>query len=100
MFTLRDPGSSKSFGAKQQLIRSLEQSSDRIRAILEPLTDWRIVAEALGATRIAAGGTRGLNPLEIRPAFEHVLERRGEDVSPLNEHRTRRLISSFASLPP
>ncbi|MFC5973457.1 VirB4 family type IV secretion system protein [Halomarina salina] len=89
MFTIGDPGSGKSFSAKQQFIRSLEQDPDRIGVILEPLNNWRGVAKALGATRITVGGTRGLNPLEIKPTPPHVLNRRGDDASPLNERRNQ-----------
>jgi type IV secretory pathway VirB4 component len=89
MFTVGDPGSGKSFSAKQQFIRSLEQDPDRIGVILEPLNNWAGVADALGATRITVGGTLGLNPLEIKPTPEHVLERRGVDASPLKERRNR-----------
>ncbi|TQR22467.1 hypothetical protein C9J85_15355 [Haloferax sp. wsp5] len=37
MFTVGDTGSGKSFGAKENFIRSIEQSKDRIGIILEPL---------------------------------------------------------------
>jgi len=89
MFTVGDTGSGKSFSAKQQFIRSLEQDPDRIGVILEPLNNWAGVADALGATRITVGGTLGLNPLEIKPTPAHVLERRGVDASPLKERRNR-----------
>ncbi|MFD1514102.1 VirB4 family type IV secretion system protein [Halomarina rubra] len=96
MFTVGDPGSGKSFSAKQQFIRSLEQDPDRIGVILEPLNNWRGVADALGASRITVGGTRGLNPLEIKPTPEHELERRGNDASPLRE-RCNRAIGFFVN---
>jgi len=66
MFTVGDTGSGKSFGSKQNFIRSIEQSKDRIGIILEPLNNWAGVSEALGAKRITVGGTLGLNPTEIR----------------------------------
>ncbi len=62
----------KSFGAKQNFIRSIEQSEDRIGIILEPLNNWAGVAEALGGTRITVGGDMGLNPLEIKPTPERI----------------------------
>jgi len=65
MFTVGDTGSGKSFSSKQNFIRSIEQSKDRIGIILEPLNNWAGVAEALGAKRITVGGTLGLNPCEI-----------------------------------
>ncbi len=85
MFTIGDPGSGKSFGAKQNFIRSIEQSKDRIGIILEPLNNWTGVAEALGAKRITVGGNMGLNPLEIKPTPEHVQRAMGEDASPYRE---------------
>ncbi|MEF8825383.1 MAG: transferase [Halapricum sp.] len=89
MFTVGDPGSGKSFSAKQNFLRTLEQDEDRIGVILEPLNDWVGVAEALDAKRITVGGTMGLNPLEIKPTPERVLRARGDDASPLKERRDR-----------
>jgi type IV secretory pathway VirB4 component len=85
MFTVGDPGSGKSFSSKQNFIRSIEQSKDRIGIILEPLNNWAGVSEALDAKRITVGGTLGLNPLEIRETPEHVQRAMGEDASPFNE---------------
>jgi len=85
MFTVGDTGSGKSFSSKQNFIRSIEQSKDRIGIILEPLNNWTGVAEALDAKRITVGGTLGLNPLEIRETPDHVQRAMGEDASPFNE---------------
>lgn len=85
MFTIGDPGSGKSFSAKQNFIRSIEQSEDRIGIILEPLNNWAGVAEALGGTRITVGGDMGLNPLEIKPTPERIQRAMGEDASPYRE---------------
>ncbi|MFC4407702.1 VirB4 family type IV secretion system protein [Haloarchaeobius iranensis] len=87
MFTVGDVGSGKSFGAKQNFVRSIEQSEDRMGIILEPLGNWSGVAEALGAQRITVGGTLGLNPLEIKPTPEHVRETMGQDASPFKEKK-------------
>ena len=87
MFTVGDPGSGKSFGAKQNFLRTLAQSEDRIGVILEPLNDWAGVADALNAQRITVGGSLGLNPLEIKPTPEHVARTLGEDASPFNEKK-------------
>jgi type IV secretory pathway VirB4 component len=89
MFTVGDPGSGKSFGAKQNFIRTLQQDPDRIGVVLEPLNNWAGVVEALGGRRITVGGTLGLNPLEIKPTPERVQEIRGSDASPLKERRER-----------
>ncbi len=85
MFTVGDPGSGKSFGSKQNFIRSIEQDRDRIGIVLEPLNNWAGVSEALDAQRITVGGTLGLNPLEIRQTPEHAQRAMGEDASPFNE---------------
>jgi type IV secretory pathway VirB4 component len=85
MFTVGDTGSGKSFSSKQNFIRSIEQSQDRIGIILEPLTNWAGVTEALDAKRITVGGALGLNPLEIRQTPAHVQRAMGEDASPFNE---------------
>ena len=87
MFTVGDPGSGKSFGAKQQFLRSIAQSEDRIGIILEPLNNWAGVAEALGAQRITVGGNMGINPMEIKPTPPHVQQAMGEDASPFKEKK-------------
>ncbi|WP_218780613.1 VirB4 family type IV secretion system protein [Halorarum halophilum] len=86
-FTVGDPGSGKSFGAKQQFLRSIAQSPNRLGIILEPLNNWAGVADALGARRITVGGTMGLNPLEIKLTPEHVQRAMGEDASPFSEKK-------------
>jgi hypothetical protein len=96
-FTVGDPGSGKSFAAKQRFLRSLQQDPDRIGVILEPLNDWTGVVEALDGRRITVGGTLGLNPLEIRETPERVLQARGDDASPLKERRER-AVSFFTNV--
>lgn len=95
-FTVGDPGSGKSFSSKQQFIRTLSRDSDRIGVVLEPLNNWNGVVEALGGRHITVGGTLGLNPLEIKPTPEHVLEQRGTDASLLKERRNR-VLSFFTN---
>ncbi|QKG92060.1 transferase [Halorubrum salinarum] len=92
-FTVGDPGSGKSFSAKQRFIRSVAHHEDRIGVILEPLNDWAGVAEALDAQRITVGGTLGINPLEITPPTDQAREQLGTDASPLTEKQER--VSSF-----
>jgi len=87
MFTVGDPGSGKSFGAKQNFIRTIEQDPDCIGVVLEPLNNWTGVVEALGGQRVTVGGTMGLNPLELKPTPDRVLQSRGDDASPLKERR-------------
>jgi type IV secretory pathway VirB4 component len=88
-FTVGDPGSGKSFGAKQRFIRSVAHHENRIGVILEPLNDWAGVAAALDAQRITVGGTRGINPLEITPMPQPVREKLGADASPFTEKKER-----------
>ena len=95
-FTVGDPGSGKSFSAKQRFIRSVAHHEDRIGVILEPLNDWVGVAEAVGAQRITVGGTLGINPLEITPPSERARERQGTDASPFTEKKER-VISFLAN---
>jgi type IV secretory pathway VirB4 component len=97
MFTVGDPGSGKYFGAKQNVIRTLQQDPDRIGVVLEPLNNWAGVVEALGGQRITVGGTMGLNPLEIKPTPERVQQARGADASPLKERRER-AVSFFTNV--
>jgi type IV secretory pathway VirB4 component len=85
MFTVGETGSGKSFSSKQNFIRSIEQSKDRIGIVLEPLNNWAGVSEALGGKRVTIGGTLGLNPLEIRETPAHVQQAMGDDASPFNE---------------
>ena len=92
-FTVGDPGSGKSFSAKQQFIRSVAHHEDRIGVILEPLNDWAGVAKALDAQRITVGGTLGINPLEITPPSEQARAQLGADASPFTEKKER--VSSF-----
>ncbi len=87
MLTIGDPGAGKSFGAKQRFIRSIEQSANRLGIIIEPKRNWMGVAEALGARRIPVAGDVGLNPLEIKPTPDHVLQRLNEDENPLTERK-------------
>jgi type IV secretory pathway VirB4 component len=89
MFTVGDPGSGKSFGSKQNFIRTLERDPDRIGVVLEPLNNWNGVVDALDGRQLTVGGTLGLNPLEIKPTPEHRRAERGDDASPLKEKRNR-----------
>ncbi len=84
-FTVGDTGSGKSFGAKQQFLRSIQRCDDRIGIILEPLNNWAGVADALDAEQITIGGKRGLNPLEIRETPSAVTDAMGPDASPFAE---------------
>jgi hypothetical protein len=95
-FTVGDPGSGKSFSSKQQFIRTLSRDPDRIGVVLEPLNNWNGVIDALGGRQITVGGTLGLNPLEIKPTPEHVLDKRGGDASLLKERRNR-VVSFFTN---
>ena len=82
MFTVGEPGSGKSFGSKQNFLRSIMQSDDRIGVVLEPLNNWTGVAEALDAQRITVGGNMGLNPLDIKPMPERIRQQMSDDASP------------------
>jgi len=78
-------GLGKSFSSKQNFIRSIEQSKDRIGIILEPLNNWAGVAEAPRRQTHYCGRHARTEPLEIRETPEHVQRAMGEDASPFNE---------------
>lgn len=80
-------GAGKSFAAKLRILRRAMYDSDTIIVVLDPMKGFRGVAEALNATRVTVGGTRGLNPLEIQPTPKHVLEG-VEDIDPWGEQIT------------
>jgi DNA helicase HerA-like ATPase len=58
--------------------------------MLDPLQGFADVAEALDAERVVVGGTRGLNPLEIRAPTDETL-REATDLDPLSAQQTQAL---------
>ncbi|MFC6723439.1 VirB4 family type IV secretion system protein [Halobium palmae] len=67
-------GAGKSFSTKLQLVRRAMFDPETMLVMLDPLEGFASVSNALGGERITVGGTRGLNPLEIRETPVEVLE--------------------------
>ncbi|WP_435156827.1 VirB4 family type IV secretion system protein [Haladaptatus sp. DFWS20] len=67
-------GSGKSVTAKLLSLREIANDPESILIMIDPLEDFRSLADALDADRIVVGGTRRLNPLEIEETPANVLE--------------------------
>ncbi|WP_435349182.1 VirB4 family type IV secretion system protein [Haloarchaeobius sp. HRN-SO-5] len=67
-------GAGKSFSTKLQLLRRAMYDGDTVVVMLDPLEGFAGVNEALGGERVTVGGTRGVNPLELRETPKDVLE--------------------------
>ncbi|MFB6362098.1 MAG: VirB4 family type IV secretion system protein [Halobacteriales archaeon] len=67
-------GAGKSFSTKLQLLRRAMFDDETTIVMLDPLAGFAGVNDALGGERVTVGGTRGVNPLEIKPTPETVLE--------------------------
>lgn len=68
-------GSGKSFSTKLNLLRTLSRRDDVDLVMLDPLTGFEGITEALGGKRFVVGGDVGLNPLEIKETPQEVLEK-------------------------
>jgi len=86
-FAIADPGGGKSHSSKQRYIRAITQLDDVLGFIIEPLGNWRGVAEATEAEIVTIGGNKGLNPLHIEPLPDHVRETMPEDASPFESKK-------------
>ena len=80
-------GAGKSFATKLRLVRRAMYDEDTIIVMLDPMRGFAGVNEALGGEQITVGGTRGLNPLEIKPTPDHVLDA-VDDLDPWGEQIT------------
>jgi hypothetical protein len=87
MLTIGKLGAGKSFGTKLQLVRRAMYDRDTILIMLDPLEGFAGVNQALGGERVTVGGTRGFNPLEIKPTPPALLER-VPDLDPWSEQIT------------
>ncbi|SEP19702.1 hypothetical protein SAMN04487948_12046 [Halogranum amylolyticum] len=77
-------GSGKSFGTKLLNLRQLAKDPDTILIMIDPLEGFRSLSDALDGEHIVVGGTRGLNPLEIKQTPTHVL-RDAPDIDPFSQ---------------
>lgn len=80
-------GAGKSFATKLRLLRRAMYDRETTIVMLDPMRGFAEISEALDGTHITIGGTRGLNPLELRPTPEHVLAR-ADDIDPWGEQIT------------
>ncbi|MFC7076810.1 VirB4 family type IV secretion system protein [Haloarcula halophila] len=67
-------GAGKSFSTKLQLVRRAMYDADTMLVMLDPLEGFASVNDALGGERITVGGSRGVNPLELKATPQHVLD--------------------------
>ncbi|WP_313696134.1 VirB4 family type IV secretion system protein [Halorarum halobium] len=77
-------GAGKSFATKLRLVRRAMFDEDTVVIMLDPMRGFAGVNEALDGERITVGGRRGLNPLEIKPTPDHVLQE-VDDIDPWGE---------------
>jgi type IV secretory pathway VirB4 component len=80
-------GAGKSFATKLRLVRRAMYDEDTIIVMLDPMRGFAGVSDALDGEQITVGGTRGLNPLEIKPTPDHVLDA-VDDLDPWGEQIT------------
>ena len=80
-------GAGKSFATKLRLVRRAMFDEDTVIIMLDPMRGFDGVNEALDGERITVGGRRGMNPLEIKPTPEHVLQQ-VDDIDPWGEQIT------------
>jgi hypothetical protein len=89
-----DSGSGKSYQTKLNALRTRAVKENTKVIILDPMQGFNGIAKAMGAKRITLGGSRGLNPLEIREPTEASRRAAGEDIDPLSE-KIRDVMSFF-----
>jgi hypothetical protein len=86
-FVVADPGAGKSHASKAHFLRMVSQREDVMGIVIEPLGNWRGVAEAAGAEHIVIGGENGANPLEISAIPPHARQRMDSQERPLKEKK-------------
>ncbi|WP_435067629.1 VirB4 family type IV secretion system protein [Haloplanus sp. C73] len=67
-------GAGKSFSTKLHLVRRAMYDPETLIVMLDPLGGFAGLQEVLGGERVTVGGTRGLNPLELRATPASVRE--------------------------
>ena len=68
-------GSGKSFSTKLNMLRSYASRDDVILFMLDPVGGFDSICTALGGEKITVGGRLGLNPMDIKPTPEKILNR-------------------------
>jgi hypothetical protein len=79
-------GAGKSYGVKLLLLRRLVRDRDVSAVIVDPRGGFRSLVDAFGieAETVTVGGNVGINPLQISPTPDDVLDAR-PDMDPLGE---------------
>lgn len=68
-------GSGKSFGTKLDILRTYINRDDTQIIMLDPVSGFNEINDALNGEKITVGGKIGLNPMEINETPEEVLEK-------------------------
>jgi hypothetical protein len=91
-------GAGKSFAVKLLLLRRLARDRDISSVIVDPRGDFRELIDVFGldAEAVTVGGERGINPLQIEPTPQDVLEDR-PDMDPLAE-KIEGVLGTFEAL--
>ncbi|MFH5802372.1 VirB4 family type IV secretion system protein [Haladaptatus sp. CMAA 1911] len=74
IFTAGRIGAGKSFGTKLLNLREVAKDPDTILVMIDPLSGFSSLADSLKAENVVVGGSKGINPLEIRRTPQHVLD--------------------------
>jgi Cdc6-like AAA superfamily ATPase len=77
-------GDGKSFGAKLIMLRERIRDPDTLFVVVDPLSDFTRFVQQLEGEDVSIGGTKGLNPLDIRPTPPRVLARK-PDLNPFGK---------------
>ena len=91
-------GAGKSYGMKLLLLRRLVRDRDVSGVIVDPRGEFRELIDTLGidAETVEVGGTKGINPLQIEPTPQDVLDERS-DMDPRSE-RVKSALSFFEAV--
>ncbi len=76
------PGAGKSHASQARGLRTLKRHDDALQVIIDPVGGMRGTAEALNAKYITVSGKTPLNPCEMQPTPEHLLEQ-SRDMQPV-----------------
>ena len=76
------PGAGKSHASQARGLRSIKRRSDTLQVIIDPVGGMRGTAEALDAKYITVSGKTPLNPCEMQPTPQHMLEK-SRDMQPV-----------------
>lgn len=76
------PGGGKTHGSQARALRMMKRRKDVKQIYIDPVGDMRGSAEALGAKTVTLSGDTPLNPCEMHPTPEHILEQ-SPDMEPV-----------------